>query len=388
MSRMSAVGMASGCVGSGSRIRNEINSGGLNNTPYLQSALVANWNLRSSYAMRTPWDNLGGTLPTGRQANASTYFGGGPWFFGAYSRDLFDEAVGFDEQAPVLRDGKFRGNPFGQPQDFATFQERYVLFDVPHPDLGVMSLAQFQHSKISEFVWHPSYAVGQSLVDPRVGFEGTSPEVDSGGHGWDAKAIGWSTDRDRSANRDEWAEFGRGILQDHASNDDLVYDLSYEVNHVLWDRYFLSTGSKEMKEAFIRNPSQNPLPSGRHVLSSLTRDTADIEQINDFFRAAYHLMVDGSFNVNSTSVDAWKGILGATRDRGYGSEFTTPFPRVLDPPEGEWQDGLPEDASGWAGYRALTDDELQRLAEEIVKQVKTRGPFLSLSGFRESAACG
>ena len=63
---------------------NRINSGELTDSPqYLEEAPFANWNPRAAYAIRSPWENLGGTL-------ASDFSGGGPWFFGVYTRDLYD----------------------------------------------------------------------------------------------------------------------------------------------------------------------------------------------------------------------------------------------------------------------------------------------------------
>ena len=355
-------------------VSNELGAGGLKNTPHFQTAPLANWNLRAAYSLRSPWDNIAGDLPHGD-------FAGGPWFFGCYTRDLFDEEVGWQTQMPVLRKGSYRGNPFGPPQDFSTFQDRYVLFDVPRRDPGVLSLAQFQHAKISELVWHPAYAIGQSRADPRVGLVGTSP-VDSGGSGgWNKSAIGWASDRERSASRDEWALFGKALLQDYAEEDNLVYDLSYEVNHALWDEYFLSTGDDQAKSSLVGDGIAGSLPNGRHILAEETRATATVSRLTDFHRAAYHLMADGAFNVNSTSVHAWKALLGSTRNSGYGPENTTPFPRVLATPEGHWTGGNPDDREAWAGYRSLTDTELHRLAENIVQEVKKRGPFLSLSDF-------
>jgi hypothetical protein len=42
---------------------------------------------------------------------------------------------------------------------------------------------------------------------------------------------------------------------------------------------------------------------------------------------------------------------------------------------------MPDGSDGWSGVRFLDDEQLQKLAEECVKQVKQRGPFLNFSEF-------
>jgi type II secretory pathway pseudopilin PulG len=353
----------------------------LRGTGYQETALVGNWNVRATYTTRSPWDNVGGDPGDGLAS--------GPWYFGAYTRDLYDEAVGWTETMPVLRNGRFHGNPFGQPVEGLP---SYVLFDVPRSDIGVLSLGQLQHAKLSEFIWHPSYIVGQSLVDPRLGgdreglgLEGTSPRLDTTSKletgGFDKAAIGWSSDSQRSTDHDEWARFGRAIFQNYSEEDQLVYDISYEVNHTLWDDFFLSTGTKEDKGKFLGNPVDAPLPNGRHVLVPGIGGVVSVDSLTDFHRSASQLMVDGAFNVNSTSVEAWKAILGATRKLSDSGEEAI-FPRVLNAPGRHWDSSqFADEPAAWSGVRALDDDELARLAEEIVFQVKLRGPFLSLSDF-------
>ena len=107
-------------------------------------------------------------------------------------------------------------------------------------------------------------------------------------------------------------------------------------------------------------------------------------------------MVNGAFNINSTSVEAWKIFLsslkgkpvayldGGASPKEFVTEGTTVSPGSLpsaapiktsdiispnSPPE-QWQAG-----------RELTDEEVEQLALAVVKQVKRRGPFLSLSEF-------
>jgi hypothetical protein len=358
-------------------LSNLLNSGGLGETPHFEEALLANWNPRASFAARSPWDNIAGSLPVTGSA-------GGPWFFGAYTRDLYDETVSWDTQMPVYRRGRYHGNPFGPPQEGA---DRHILFEVPRTGTGIVSLGQLQHAKLSEFVWHPSYAVGQSLADPRLGAEGprgllsTMPPAAPAERpvgGFHPDLIGWSNDIERSIERETWARHGRILFQDLPDANNLVYDLSYEVNHSLWDEFFLAAGDRGAMAAFLADPLRRPLPNGRLRLAGTSRPGA--AELADFHLAARHFLVDGAFNVNSTSVDAWKALLGATRGLGLGDHGRAAFPRVLEPAGGEWR-GTGDQDTLWSGFRTLGDQEIDRLAREIVRQVKLRGPFLSLADF-------
>jgi hypothetical protein len=102
-------------------------------------------------------------------------------------------------------------------------------------------------------------------------------------------------------------------------------------------------------------------------------------------------MLDGAFNINSTSIPAWKALLSslsgnrlgmwnatgktiATLD-GTALEDTNPIPRFWSASS----TGTPN--APWDGLRVLTDKEVNDLAEQIVAQVKTRGPFLSMADF-------
>ena len=361
---------------------NVINSGPLNGTAHFEDALLGNWNLRASFVVRSPWENIAGTLPM-------TGTAGGPWFFGAYTRDLYDQAVGWDEQTPVIASGRCHGNPFGPPQEGAG---SYVLFDVPRSETGVISLGQLQHAKISELIWHPSYAIGNSLADPRLGTGGykgllrtaalaedTASAREGGFH---ENQLGWSADTQRSGSQDEWAVTARAILGEVPERDNLVYDLSFEANHALWDRYYLSSGSTAEKRAFLADPFKNPLPNGRMRLAPWTQSPATVDNLTDFHQSASRLMVDGAFNVNSTRVEAWRALLGSSRLAGYAGDTLVPFPRVLDAPDEAWKNGDAADNPGvWAGHRELTPDEIQKLAVAITEEVKLRGPFLSLADF-------
>jgi hypothetical protein len=361
---------------------NQINSGPLTGTAHFEDSLLGNWNPRAAFVIRSPWENIAGTLPQSGTA-------GGPWFFGAYTRDLYDQAVGWDEQTPVISDGRCHGNPFGPPQEGTA---RYVLFDVPRAETGVISLGQLQHAKISELVWQPSYAIGNSLADPRLGSGGNKglhrsaaladDSAAAGLGGFHESLLGWSSDAQRSNGKDVWAATARAILGESPNTDNLIYDLSFEANHALWDRFYLSSGSAAAKARFVQDPATHPLPNGRMRLAPAANPATALARLTDFHQAAAQLMVDGAFNVNSTRVEAWKALLGSTRPAGYASGTNVAFPRVLDPPEAAWINGDSTTSPRvWAGYRELTPEEIHRLAQAITAEVKLRGPFLSLADF-------
>jgi len=90
------------------------------------------------------------------------------------------------------------------------------------------------------------------------------------------------------------------------------------------------------------------------------------------------LLNEGSFNINSTSIDSWIAQLSSLR--GIALENTqvlpneTPVTRFLKEP-------ISDEENKWNTLRKLSDNEVYDLAKEIVRQVKLRGPFLSVADF-------
>jgi hypothetical protein len=110
--------------------------------------------------------------------------------------------------------------------------------------------------------------------------------------------------------------------------------------------------------------------------------------------------VDGAFNVNSTSVNAWYALFKGIRERklfyrdssGDLSEVEVPDDHIalsrFDTATTDEETTGPEfgvsreDGNmAWSGVRFLDDDEIQLLAQKCVEQVKKRGPFLNFSEF-------
>jgi len=178
-------------------------------------------------------------------------------------------------------------------------------------------------------------------------------------------------------------------------------DFVYRVNHALWDDYFFSSAPRNVDFA-------DPLPNPRvrFVDDAETRPGAN-GLIADRDRAGELLMIDGAFNVNSTSVDAWKAVFsnlgGVIQNNDTAGALEAPFPSLLSNVQSHdtvdniftvsenhlnYEDLHPDEGGTseiakrvYNGYRNLTETEIQALAERMVEEVKVRGPFISLAQF-------
>ena len=137
-------------------------------------------------------------------------------------------------------------------------------------------------------------------------------------------------------------------------------------------------------------------PDGKPAANLATEVTAPLPHT----RIAAWQMMNGSFNINSTSIAAWKAMLGSIHDSqaifnsinkpGKSSALTSlkatsvgenRISRFRLPASESESGGADVKDAYWMGPRQYTDAQLQTLAENIVKQVRERGPFLSMSEF-------
>ncbi len=195
-------------------------------------------------------------------------------------------------------------------------------------------------------------------------------------------------------------------------------DHSFLLNLALFDHYYFSgladqTGSfgtgrtvTSLVSDFIAGiPLVDPrlslyTPDGKASSAFATETSASSPHART---GAWQLM-NGAFNINSTSISAWKAMLGSIHDSqalihkiNKGSATTpgdsaltalkptaTTKSRIsrfrLPASESEADGADPKDAY-WLGPREYSDAQLQTLAEKIVDQVRLRGPFLSMSEF-------
>jgi hypothetical protein len=245
---------------------------------------------------------------------------------------------------------------------------RVVLSDIPVQPL--FSLGQFMHLT-------PRYYAG------------------SGAYNWQsfgASFIGGSLASPNVALNQNTNNSGSNILMDH----------SFMANNVLFDTYFFSTvpaatqpaadsGKFVMKSSDLAAAIRNnlPLPNNRMRIHRKAGAIPKEADLRDLKKSAANLMVDGAFNVNSTSVNAWRALLSSLSgndirlwNNSAGSATTLDSKTLKNPIPRFWSltkaGGVNQ---AWEGMRALSDDEVEELAKRIVQEVKTRGPFLSMSDF-------
>lgn len=204
-----------------------------------------------------------------------------------------------------------------------------------------------------------------------------------------------------------------------ASN--LQHDDSYCANHLLFDDWFFSSIAGGQSGQFGGNQSRlktcytdfvkGDVPLVNRAYQPLAEDSTLVKQsgsaANSLFdeqvnqsdswrKIAARLEVEGMFNVNSTSVAAWRALLGHAR--GQQVPYYNAGGSVLLGTKADYQvsrfsvagdslvgtsgsSGEFSAASAITGYQKLDGKMLDDLAQEIVNQVRKRGPFLSLSEF-------
>ena len=210
------------------------------------------------------------------------------------------------------------------------------------------------------------------------------------------------------------------IQEPSASGSYEMFDHSFLMNVAFYDRFYFSGlgsqtgpfGDKETVADKLQEFSDKGSlgderltlyqPDSRSVdeLQALATNTSSHEEI-----AAWQLM-NGAFNINSTSVNAWKAMLSSTSapdaqmnrvdpggdqttitDLGSDSNedstgaSTSRISRFRVPLSRSAEQGGPEKLAYWLGPREYTETEIQTLAENIVTEIQLRGPSLSMAEF-------
>lgn len=265
---------------------------------------------------------------------------------------------------------------------------RLPLRQYSRPDSDVLSLGRLQQANLSRFAWQPTFPIGNSEASPYVDRARISGLV--------SYSIGNATNVQHIA-VPQWMR-PRGIRHNTAENR--LIDLSYILNENLWDSYFLSSIPQS---GAISMDNTNPLPNSRHRFTA--GHGLSLTELRDPFLAAAALENLGALNVNSASVEAWKGLLSAFRRLEFFNNdsrtpaeknSSIPISRSLDPQGGPLRFTFADQDAGdvganpfsnrdyskfFTGFRYLTDEMIEALAQRIVDEVRLRGPFYSLSDF-------
>ncbi len=191
------------------------------------------------------------------------------------------------------------------------------------------------------------------------------------------------------------------------TNSSLLMDHSFLANQALFDSYYFSTmppaGSAPSGTtwptqwtAFNSANSGTKLTDASKLLLNsrmvpiYTNGQAPLlADLRDMDSAAANLLLNGAFNINSTSVDAWRALLSSLSgndlslwDATSETAQTLSSSQLLNPLTRFWSaNGGGSFNTLWSGVRALSDTEVTNLATEIVGQIKARGPFLSMADF-------
>lgn len=268
---------------------------------------------------------------------------------------------------------------YGPSHSASSGRSHLAFFDLPRTP--ILSMAGLQHCDLAATAFGTPNQIGNSWASPYLPASGISRRSSS------------------SANGEKILPTGLG-----------VYDSSYLANEALFDGFYFSgaapvpddhqrvsaspqvwdepqvserTPLKEVLTAFFDDPDADPLlnPRFRPHAGGVAKDELVKQLIEPAgcIRLAAHLLVDGGFNINSTSEEAWATVLGSLRGLSPASAGRTPQSRFRHLVTGSPAEA--EENDPWSGVRTLSDGEIKTLAANVVKEVRARGPFLSLGEF-------
>lgn len=319
------------------------------------------------------------------------------------SYEFFAQRVGSISDYPLVEispnnqgyQGTSRGA--GTPLNGQNFM---AVREVPFQPL--ISMGQLQHAGLGHPMPDSNYVV--KPTDPYVPYLGFPYVANALGNSWALPFIDGSKTQEQAMAPDS------GTVK-------WLYDKSWKTNDKLWDDWFFSSISpqtheliasgdrKSMKEILTGGvKGEFALPNSRYRFADTKQGAAadalvqELEAADGYKKISAFLVCDGAFNVNSTSVEAWKAFLASLNGRSMAwldsatgtidsavqeypvSRFT--LPNAAGAKTGEFTGNQTEFLrKRWEGVRSLTKKEIEELANKIVIEVRERGPFLSLGEF-------
>ena len=199
------------------------------------------------------------------------------------------------------------------------------------------------------------------------------------------------------------------------------FDHGLIINDALWDRWFCSSlsdipennGTKkydQILKEFLDGTKDLPVSRYKKTPTITDDEKASRSILSDdgWTRIARYLMIEGGFNLNSVSEEAWTAILMGLAKRDLVTNAGGSLERVAKKPDevlfsrfmvstarrsldamGTYSPVLGSSglrpglkaATAWGELRSLTPEQIRELAKSIVRQVRERGPFLNMSDF-------
>jgi len=172
------------------------------------------------------------------------------------------------------------------------------------------------------------------------------------------------------------------------------HDHAWMANSAIFDRFFLSgaapviTRAKIITEAKSLSTVLDEFAAGTGRLANprtklfATRDPVTVRaMLGDHRRIAGTILTDGTFNVNSTSVDAWATLLASAKRNAMGSatellpgsDKNARFPRAARADSADYNYKYAfNDKRAWTGLATLDDAQIRLLAKSIVEETRMR----------------
>ena len=268
---------------------------------------------------------------------------------------------------------------YGPSQSAFSGKTNLAFFEVPRSPL--LSLGALQHCDLTATAFGCPNQIGNSWASPYI----------------DSSKVSRSTTKASDGTTPVTPELD-------------FYDPIYLANEALFDGFFFSgaapvakgrgagvgspaiwasdqshdsQSTQDVIAQFFTNPTASPLANPRMTPYQGKFSNNELQKRLSgpaaCMRLAAHLMVEGGFNVNSASEEAWTAVLSSLRGATPASSDNTNMSRfrhILTNPPANMAENDP-----WSGFRTLSDADVKLLATNIVEQIKTRGPFLSLGEF-------
>ncbi len=282
-------------------------------------------------------------------------------------------------------------------------QNHVPIQEIPYQPM--ISLAQLQHAGLGHPWPDPNHVQSPNDPDGPVPYVSFPYVANAFGNSWALPYLGASEIEESAPAPDN-------------GGSRLLHDKCWKANEALWDAWCFSSVSPQDQE-LVASPQQRDrlqvlqealedgtsLPNSRYRFMQIRQGDQAQELMTELLdedgykKISSHLVCEGAFNVNSTSVEAWQAFLASLDGRALAwlsaetgqfdqkdeqrypvSRFTIPN---ADGAETDEFDGDQKEflRKRWEGVRSLTEYEIEELAEAMVEQVRERGPFLSLAEF-------